>query len=55
MAIQIAPQLHSVRPATVSHGRQLWGERKIIGAILGYRVVERILTHLVLQARALPR
>jgi hypothetical protein len=40
------------RPLAVAHGRQLAGELKIIAAILELPVIEKILTHLGLQARA---
>jgi hypothetical protein len=43
------------RPSAVVHGRQLSGELKIIAAILEQPVIEKILTHLGLQARAPPR
>jgi hypothetical protein len=43
------------RPSAVAHGRQLRGELKIIAAILEQPVIERILMHLGLQARAPPR
>jgi hypothetical protein len=40
------------RPSTVARGRQLPGELKIIAAILEQPVIEKILTHLGLPARA---
>jgi len=39
----------------VVHGRQLRGDLKIIAASLEQPVIEKILTHLGLQARAPPR
>ena len=42
----------SKRPSAVTHGRQLRGELKFFAAILEQPVIEKILTHLGLQARA---
>ncbi len=43
------------RPSRVVRGRRLPGQLKIIAAILEAPVIEKILTHLGLQARAPPR
>jgi len=43
------------RPSGVGHGRRFRGELDIIVAILAQPVIEKIVTHLVLQARAPPR
>jgi hypothetical protein len=43
------------RPAADVHERQLYGGLKIIAAIPRRPVIEKILTHLGLQARAPPR
>ena len=43
------------RPTAVAHGQQLRGELKFIAATLVHLVIEKILTHLSLQARTPPR
>ncbi len=43
------------RPSAVARDRQLSGELKIIGSILEAPVIDKILRHLGLQARAPPR
>jgi hypothetical protein len=43
------------RPSNVARGRRLSGTLKIIAAILEQPVIENVLTHLGLQARAPPR
>jgi len=43
------------RPTAVVHGRQLRGKLKFIAATLVRLVIEKILTHLGLEARTPPR
>ena len=53
--ISWAPLLKRVFQIDLGHCPNCGGQRKIIAAILEAPVIERILTHLGLQARAPPR
>jgi hypothetical protein len=54
-APELAKSLRRVFDLDLERGPTCGGELKIIAAILEQPVIEKILTHLALQARALPR